>query len=399
MELIQNQSGPPIRLTLSRDLTRSLRRGHPWVFQDALRSTPAASPGAHAALADKRGKGLARGFYDPTSPLAFRVCTVKRKEALDDAWAKARLEAALTLRRAVIDPKLTTGYRLVNGEGDGLPGLVIDVYGESAVVKLDGPGPEGFWAPAGIAKWLTEELTLSCVYQRDRTRGGPSGRVLSGATPEAPVAFFENGLRFTADIVRGQKTGFFIDQRDNRKLISAMAKGRTTLNVFGYTGGFSVYAGAGGAPQVTTVDIAKPAIAAAEANMALNGLSACHEGVAQDAFEFLEQADTSGRRWDLVILDPPSFAPNRQSATRAGKAYERLVSAGAKVTSPGGLLAAASCSSHVGLEAFTRHVEDGVGGARRRGTVLGIHQQPADHPTPLPFQDFRYLKLILLRLD
>ena len=399
MPLIQNQSADSVRLTLSRDLTRSLRRGHPWVFSDALKHTPQGSPGAHADLSDRRGKPVARGFYDPTSPLAFRSCTVTRKGYLNDAWAASQLEIAVALREALIDPSHTTGYRLVNGEGDGLPGLVIDVYGDSAVLKLDGPGPEGFWDAQGIGAWISERLGLSRVYQRDRTRTGPQGRPLVGEAPDAPVEFLEHGLRFSADLVRGQKTGFFLDQRENRQLIRAMAAGRRTLNVFGYTGGFSVYAAAGGAPEVTTVDIAKPAIAAAEANMALNGLSDCHEGVAEDAFAFLGAASEAKRTWDLVVLDPPSFAPNRQSADRAGSAYERLVTAGARVTAPGGLLAAASCSSHVGLDAFTRHVENGIGGARRRATVLGIHQQPADHPTPLPFHDFRYLKLLLLRLD
>ncbi|MGB0591405.1 MAG: class I SAM-dependent rRNA methyltransferase [Myxococcota bacterium] len=399
MPLIRNQSTSTVRLTLSRDLTRSLRRGHPWVFADALKHTPDGTAGAHAALSDRRGKPIARGFYDPESPLAFRACTVTRKGYLDDEWAAAQLEHAVQLRDLLIDRRITTGYRLFNGEGDGLPGLVVDVYGDTAVLKLDGPAPEGFWDAKGIAEWVSERLNLSRVYQRDRTRTGPQGRALVGAAPDAPVQFLEHGLRFAADVVQGQKTGFFLDQRENRQLIRSMAAGRQTLNVFGYTGGFSVYAGAGGATRVTTVDIAKPAIAASEANMALNGLSACHEAVAEDAFAFLEGAAEAKRSWDLVILDPPSFAPNRQSADRAGSAYERLVTAGARVTAPGGLLAAASCSSHVGLEAFTRHVENGVGGARRRATVLGIHQQPSDHPTPLPFQDFRYLKLLLLRLD
>jgi 23S rRNA (cytosine1962-C5)-methyltransferase len=399
MPLIQTQSTPPVRLDLSRDLTRSLRRGHPWVFADALKQTPEALPGAHASLSDRRGKPIARGFYDPRSPLAFRACTVTRKGYLDDTWAEAQLQAAVQLREALIDTRHTTGFRLVNGEGDGLPGLVIDIYGDTAVLKLDGPAPEGFWDAQGVGEWVAERLTLSRVYQRDRTRTGPEGRPLVGSAPDAPVAFLEHGLHFEVDVVRGQKTGFFLDQRENRQLIRTMASGRRTLNVFGYTGGFSVYAGAGGATAVTTVDIAKPAIAASEANMTLNGLSERHEAVAEDAFVFLDNAAESKRSWDLVILDPPSFAPNRQSAERAGNAYERLITAGASVTAPGGLLAAASCSSHVGLDAFTHHVENGVGGARRRATVLGIHQQPADHPTPLPLQDFRYLKMLLLRLD
>ncbi len=401
MKLVAAQSSREIALTLSRDLTRALKRGHPWVFSDALRERPPAPAGAAALLTDKRGKPVARGMYDPGAPLAFRACTTDPRERLDDRWAERRLEAALALREAaVVEPGVTTGFRLFNGEGDGVPGLVCDVYGDTAVVKLDGEGPRGFWDVAGVAAWVGQRLGLRTVYERERTRGGPRGEVAWGEAPPERVRFLEHGLTFAADVVHGQKTGFFLDQRDNRRRVRRLAGGRRVLNVFGYTGGFSVYAGAGGATHVTTVDIAAPAIADAQANWTLNGLPPeRHDGVAADAFAFLEQAAGGGERWELVVCDPPSFAPSRQALDKALPAYTRLFAAAARVTAPGGLLCVSSCSSHVGPEAFQQLTEEAVGQARRRASLVGVHDQPADHPTPLAFRDFRYLKFLVLRLD
>ena len=351
-------------------------------------------------LVGQRGRPVARGYVDPTGPLSFRACTTHPRERLDDAWAAKRLERAVALRASLIDPAVTTGYRLLNGEGDGAPGLVCDVYGDTAVIRLDGPAAAGFWDSAGVAAWLVDRVpVITRVYERERARGGPRGWALIGEAPDEPVPFQEHGLRFTADVVRGQKTGFFLDQRENRARVRALAAGRRTLNMFGYTGGFSVYAAAGGAPAVTTVDLAAPAIAASDAHMALNGFEDRHEGVVADAFSFLDDGAAEGRAWDLVVLDPPSFAPSRKAAAKAIGSYERLIAGGARVTSPGGLLIACSCSSHVSMDAFTRAAEDGVGKARRRATVLGLFGQPADHPTPLPMADFRYLKVIVTRVD
>ena len=240
-----------------------IKRGHPWVYGDALRELPKAPAGSPAVLLDNRkGQPVARGFYDPGCPVALRICETDPDLKLDDRWAERRLKAALTLRRLFSASGQTTGFRLFNGEGDGLPGLVADVYADTAVVKLDGEGPIGFWQVNEIAQWIARELKLNCVYERQKERG-VTGRPLFGSEPVQPVMFSDHGLPFTADIVRGQKTGFFLDQRDNRQLIRAWAKDASVLNVFSYTGGFSVAAGAGGASQVTSVDIAPAAIEAA----------------------------------------------------------------------------------------------------------------------------------------
>lgn len=399
MTLIQPHQGSPIQLRLARDLTRSVKRGHPWVFAEALRQLPPAPPGTQAVLLDnKKGREIGRGFYDPRSPLAFRVCTTEPGETLNAHWAETRLARALTLRQTLFDEQ-TSGFRLFNGEGDGLPGLICDIYGDTAVLQLDGPGPAGFWDMAGVARWVAQALSLSCVYERGRA-GGQAGQLLLGKLPSGPVPFLENGARFSVDVIHGQKTGFFLDQRDNRQKIRELAAGRRVLNVFGYTGGFSVCAGLGGARHVITVDVAAPALEAAGQHWQLNGLPpTAHETAAADAFQFLAGAAEQRKTWDLVIVDPPSFASSKAAVSKAIAAYQKLIAAGAAVTTPEGLLAVASCSSHVTPEVFLSACEEGISMARRRATVLHIGGQPADHPSPLALPEFRYLKFVLLRVE
>ncbi|WP_397570113.1 class I SAM-dependent rRNA methyltransferase [Schlesneria sp. T3-172] len=393
-------SSTPVVLRLNRDLVRLIKRGNPWVYADALRELPRAPAGTPAVLLDNRkGQAVARGFYDPRCPVALRICETDPELKLDDRWAERRLRGALDLRRGFSCDGPTNGFRLLNGEGDSVPGVVADVYSDTAVVKLDGEGPAGFWKIDELAEWLAREQNLPRIYERQKERGA-AGRPLVGTTPAEPVSFREHGLEFTADVVRGQKTGFFLDQRDNRQLIRAWSRDATVLNVFSYTGGFSIAAGAGGATQVTSVDVAPAAIEAANTHWRLNGFPADqHTGVAADAFEFLAQASSEKRRWQLVVLDPPSFAPNRESVPKAKSAYQNVIEAGARVTARQGLLAVASCSSHIDLPMFLECCEEGISRARRRGTVINVGGQPTDHPTPLALPEFRYLKFVLLRLD
>ena len=399
MPLIESSSSTVI-LRLNRDLVRTIKRGHPWVYADALRELPEAFPGQPAILLDnKKGQPVARGFYDPGCPVAFRICETDPAIKLDDRWAERRFRVARSLRKHFPSPSQTTGFRLWNGEGDGVPGLVADVYGDTAVIKLDGEGPTGFWHVDEIAEWVAGELGLVSVYERPKERGS-QGRALFGPVPNQPVPFLEHGIPFTADVVRGQKTGFFLDQRDNRQLIRSWSRDATVLNVFSYTGGFSVAAGMGGATHVTSVDIAAAAIDAAEKHWQGSGLPPTgHTGIAADAFDFLAHSAGERKRWEIVILDPPSFAPNRDSVPKAMAAYQNVIEAGARVTANQGMLAVASCSSHIDLQMFLECCEEGISRARRRGTVVTIGGQPLDHPTPLALSEFRYLKFVLLRLD
>jgi 23S rRNA (cytosine1962-C5)-methyltransferase len=401
LHFLQNYTNSPLKLKLARNLTRAIKQGHPWVFAEALRELPPAPPGSPAILLDnKKGRVIGRGFYDPHSSLALRICTVEAEQTLHDDWARSRFEQALALRRTWFDDR-TTGFRLFNGEGDGLPGLICDLYGEVAVMQFDGAGAAGFWNPGGIAAWLVQTLPIRWVYRRSQARLAASEELLRGDSPMPwPVPFLENGVRFTADVSRGQKTGFFLDQRDNRQRIKAVAAGRRVLNLFGYTGGFSVYAGLGGASQVTTVDLAEPALAVAHTHWCLNGLEPANHKIAKaDAFHFLEQAGQARQRWELVVLDPPSFAASKEAVPQAVAAYQRLISGAAAVTTRSGLLAAASCSSHIDPETFLQLCTGGISQARRQATVLGIYGQPADHPWPLACPELRYLKFVLLRLE
>lgn len=398
MEFVNQQA--PITLHLARDLRRSIKRGHAWVYRQALKSTPRAAPGTPAILFDASGKQeIGRGYYDPHSPITLRVCSTLPGQRLDDDWAAGQMEKALALRRTLFD-RHTTGFRLFNGEGDGLPGLVCDIYGDLAVLQVDGAGAAGFWQVDGIANWLTGHAAVARVYLKAAERSGLQPAALAGKAPDEPVPFLEHGLHFTADPLHGQKTGFFLDQRENRALVKSIAGNKTVLNMFGYTGGFSVYAGAGGARHVTTVDLAAPALAQAQAHWQANGLPAdSHRTQTADAFEFFQAAAKAGQVWDLVILDPPSFAPSEAAVPAAVKAYTRLIAAGARATAAGGILAASSCSSHIDQARFLSICEEAISQARRVAATLGIHSQPPDHPAPLVMPELRYLKFVLIQLD
>ncbi len=399
MSFIQNPSQTPIQLQLSRDLTRLIKRGHAWVYREALREIPQAKTGTSAILLDnKGGREIARGFYDPESSIALRICSTHVMEPLTDKWASKKIIQAFNLRKLLFD-KNTTGYRLFHGEGDGLPGLVCDIYEESAVIKFDGQAAENFWDVQGICEWLNSNLGIQTVFQKHRERQN-KGEILYGVVPKQPVSFIENGIFFSADLVSGQKTGFFFDQRGNRKRIRPLSAGKTVLNAFGYTGGFSVYAGLGGADHVTTVDIAKPALEASDQHWETNNLDPDkHKSIVADVFDFLKSAEEEKRRWDLVILDPPSFAPSESTLPGALKAYKKLITLGAKATQREGLLAASSCSSHVTEEQFIKVCEEGISQARRKAKIIGRFGLPADHPTPLVMPELRYLKFLLMQMD
>lgn len=392
------RSGKTVSLRLRKELTRSIKRGHAWLYSDAIDIVPAVG-GSVAILSDRRGdKRLASGIYDPQHAIPLRICRTQPPWTLDDQWLAQQLQSAIALRRAAFDDR-TTGYRLAAGEGDGLPGLIVDIYDRTAVIKLDGGGPEAFYQPPAIAQWLCQHLPLDRVVLRTRQRGR-AGEALVGDVPQSPVAFLENGLRFTADVVHGQKTGFFLDQRDNRALVERLARGCRMLNLFSFNGGFSVAAGRGGATHVTSVDMAAPAIAAAQEHWSMNDLpAAAHEGVVADCFEFLESAASERLAWDLVVCDPPSFAPNEKSKDKAIAAYGRLAQLSARVTRPQGLLGLASCSSHVDAGTFRELNAEAFGRGRRCATLLAECSQPIDHPTPLAMPELRYLKFQLFRLD
>ena len=390
------------RVELRKRLERAIRGGHPWVFRDALAGTPRLPDGAVVQIGSRGGRALASGFWDARSPIAVRIIGDAKAVGDVPAIVAARIEAALARRLAFIDRRETDAFRWIHGEADGLPGVHVDLYGEAASVRCDGAGAAAFYR--GLLDQLREAAAAAgialrtVVERRSARRGGSAGgedrtAVVLGRAPAREIEVRENGLRFGVDLLHGQKGGLFLDQRDNRALVRTLASGRSVLNLFGYTGGFSVYAAAGGARATVTVDAAAPAIAAARRNFERNGLAT--DGarfVAGDAFAFLERTARAGEQFDLVISDPPSFAPSRRALATGLRAYRRLHRLCAAVTAPGGTLCAASCSSHVDAAAFLATVRDGAADAGRRFQLHELRRAGADHPVVPQFPEGDYLK-------
>ena len=372
-------------LTLRKDLGRTLRQGHPWVFREALLDPPALPPGEIVAVADKQGRPLVFGFWDGKSTIAVRVLDLSsvtdRRELL-----RRRLTAALGLRRARLDLRETNTFRWVHGEADRLPGIHVDVYADVATVRFDGEGSRAFYGDLqSLLFECGEDLHLRKLIDRE-ARGQDSEE----------VGVEENGIRFLVDVGRGQKGGLFLDQRENRKTIGERSHGKSVLNLFGYTGGFSLYAARGGARRTDTVDIARPAIVAARRNFELNRFSSEQAGFhATDVFVFLDEAIAAKKTWDIVISDPPSFAPSKNSLASARRSYLQLHKKAAQVVAADGTFCAASCSSHIDRREFLSLVKTGVRQAGRRFDVQSYTGAGADHPTLPIFPEGDYLKFAL----
>ncbi len=389
-------------IRLTKPLRDRIRAGHPWIYDRALAAMPGdVAPGDLITIADAEGE-VALALADPESPIRARILAPPGTR-LDDAWAAGRAEAAAARRTR--DPLLAgcTGRRLVHGEADACPGLVVDLYETCAVVVFDGPAAVAFWQPRlpdvldGLSRggaviehaWLRGE--------RRRTAGASSAGSAARGDPPAELVIAEDEARFAVDVRAGQKTGFFLDQRDNRRTIRRHAAGKTVLNLFAYTGGFSLHAALGGATHVTSVDIAPPAIAGLTHNLALSGLpAAAHELVTGDAFDFLARAAKQHRRWDLVIVDPPSFAPSERARPAALAAYRKLAGAALAVTEPTGRFALASCSSHVTEADLLDQVAELAPSAPLR--LRAAAGAASDHPVLPAFPEGRYLKFLLFDL-
>ena len=408
--LAADQATPPVRLRLRlRAAAESVvRAGHPWVFANSIaEQNREGGAGELAVIYDRNDKFLAVGLYDPDSPIRLRVLHAGKPQTIDAEWWRARLDAAVTRRAGLFDEH-TTGYRLINGESDGWPGLVLDRYDATLVLKV--------YTAAWLA-WLDEIIKLiSEQLQPERVvlRLSRNIQNLPGAEKwkdesavfekraagdhKDPVIFSESGLRFEAEVWKGQKTGFFLDQRENRRLVETFAVGRTVLNAFSFSGGFSLYAARGGAKSVTDLDISKHALASAARNFALNQsdarVAACRrEAVQANTYTWLAESD---RSFNLMILDPPSLA--KREAERAGaiRAYSKLVDLGLKRLARDGILLACSCSAHVTADEFFTAVRQTARNSHRKFTELRTtHHAPDHHAT---FAEAEYLKGIYLQV-
>jgi 23S rRNA (cytosine1962-C5)-methyltransferase len=394
------------RVAVRKRLTRAIRGGHPWVYREALAAAPQLPDGTTVLVVDADDRALGCGFWDATSPIAVRVLGEVRQAELP-AEIDRRIGNALGRRLASLDRGQTDAFRWIHGEADGLPGIHLDVYGHALSLRFDGAGARAFYRDlperlrdaAGRASLSVETIVERRPRGGDVADGGVATTV-SGAPPAEEIEVRENGLRFGVDLLRGQKGGLFLDQRENRALVRTLAADRRVLNLFGYTGGFSIYAAAGGARETITVDAAAPAIAAARRNFERNGLPIDGRArfAAEDAFAYLTRAAAEGARFDLVISDPPSFAPNRRALTTGLSAYRRLHRLCAAVAAPGAIFCAASCSSHVDREAFLATVHDGVREAGRRAELRELRGAGFDHPAIPQFPEGGYLKFAVLAL-
>lgn len=373
---------------LRKPLEQAIRLGHPWVFAASLGLPTGLRTGAAVDLHDQRGRFLARGLYDADSPIALRLWTRRADEAIDGRLLRRRVREAAALRRPLVDPAAVDAWRLLHGEADGLPGLVVDRYGEAAVIKADTP------AVAALLPALAEALKAQHPELKSVAERAADGelRPLSGPAPGDPLLVREHDLRLEADLRRGHKTGLYLDQRENRRRVGRLAAGRRVLNLFAYTGGFSVAAALGGASQVCSVDIAAPALDAARRNFAHSGLDAgdgAYGFVAADCLDFLSGDE---RRWDLIVLDPPSMAPSAAALPKALAQYRLLNQRCLERLAPGGILVSCSCSSHVSAADLRSVIAEAASLAGRELRLFALHGPGPDHPSLPGFPEGDYLQ-------
>ncbi|MCB0997231.1 MAG: class I SAM-dependent methyltransferase [Acidimicrobiales bacterium] len=386
------------------DALRQIRGGHPWVYDASITSVShAGDAGDLAVVFDDKRRFAAIGLWDPHSPIRIKILHVGSPTTIDADWLRRRIAAAIGRRASLATSGHTTGYRLVHGENDGLPGLVVDRYDTALVVKLYSAA--WFAHLDAVVVALATELGPECVVLRLARSVAPQapdglgdGATVLGAEPTTPQLFTEHGLVFEADLVRGQKTGHFLDQRDNRALVRSLAEGARVLDVFCCTGGFTVHAAAGGAESVLAVDLAVPALATLRRNLAHNGDHPAVERCAVttqagDAFDAMAALAAEGRRFDIVVVDPPSFAGKRADVERALRSYARLTELALPLVASGGVLLQASCSSRVSAEDFFASVHSVAARSAVRLDELARTGHALDHP--VGFAQGEYLKAIV----
>ncbi len=387
-------------IILKRGRERSLKRRHPWIFSGAIEKE-SGKPGDTVEVRDASGQALARAAYSPKSQIRARVWSFDPAEAVDAGFFRRRIEKAVAFREGLPAAKHSNALRLVHGESDGLPGLVVDRYADVLVVQFLAAGVERWRDP--ILDLLVEITGCEAIFERSDAEV----RGLEGLEPRAGFArgnraasrcpIIEHGLNFRVDVAQGQKTGFFLDQRENRQRVRALAAGRNVLDGFCYTGGFAVAALAGGAKRVMAIESSLPALEVARENLAANALDASRlEFVQADVFKHLRLLRDKGEHYDLIVLDPPKLAPTAAHAKNAARAYKDINLLALKLLSPGGLLATFSCSGGVSAELFQSIVAGAAVDAGAQAKILERFGAAADHPVALEFPEGEYLKGLLV---
>jgi len=388
-----------------------LRAGHPWVYQQAIdRTDGPVGAGEVVEVRDTSDSFIGLGFYSPNTAIPVRLLVTVKGRALDDDLIRSRLRAARRLRMDLGLPSdATTGYRLVNAEGDGLAGLTVDVFGDAVVVLFNTIGMKK--RADVVFDTLSELLKPKAIIEsKDREFQRREGFEVEGGLVRGsggPLwTFRENGLELTAELPGGQKTGFYFDQRENRRRIKSLAAGRRILDLYCYTGAFSIGAALEGGEEIVGVDTSAVALLAADEHASRNGVKGKVKFVRADARKYLQrrERDSAGtldldEGYDLVVLDPPKLMPTSRSRDQARRAYRSVNAAALRAVAPGGLLASCSCSGHMSSLEFLRLLGLASGDARRRTTVLEVRGAGADHPAPPAFDQGRYLKFVLLKVE
>jgi len=376
-----------------------VRNGHPWVFSGAIDKIDGGLDGVGVTdIFDNKKSWIARGLYNPASQIRVRILTGK-DEPVDGNFFRRRIAQALALREKLVAPK-TNAYRLINGEGDFLPGLIVDRYAGYCVCQFFTAGMELF--KQDIVSALGELPQIQGLYEKSEGRVrqeeglGPTEGNLAGEAPPELIGIEENGYKFVVDVRRGQKTGFFLDQRDNRQFLSSISGSASVLNCFSYSGAFMLYALGGGARSVVSLDSSRPALELAERNLALNNFDGDNaELIKGDAFSYLKEYNG---KFDVIVLDPPSLAHRRSDVDAATGGYKFLNLHAFKRLNPGGMLLTFSCSQHVSSDLFQKVVFGAAADARRTVSILKKLGPPFDHPVSLHHPEGEYLKGLALRI-
>lgn len=393
-----------MKLVLKPGREKSLLRRHPWIFSGAVdRADENIASGATVDLLSSKDEFLARAAYSPTSQIRARVWTFNPQEQVDSYFFRKRIRAALRARGVWQLKRDTDAMRLIYAESDGLPGLIVDLYGQVLVLQSLTAGSE-FWKET-VADLLLEETEFRVIYERSdtdvRALEGlpPVGNILRGALSSSLFSVHEHGLEFKVNVAEGHKTGFYLDQRANRLRVRELARGRDVLDCFCYTGGFTVNALMGGAESVLAVDSSASALALARENIVLNQLSLGKASFIEgDVFQVLRRLRDEGRAFDMIVLDPPKFAPTTAQVEKASRAYKDINLLAFKLLRPGGLLVTFSCSGGVDAVLFQKIVAGAALDAGVEAQIAEHLSQAIDHPVSLYFPEGAYLKgLVCLR--
>ena len=375
-----------------------IKRKHPWIFSGAIEKVDGnPSNGETVQIFTSNKILVGHGSYSPSSQIRVRVWSFDQEDKVDSDFFRRKVLLASEIRKQIVDTSKTNAYRIINAESDGLPGLIVDRYSEYLVCQFLSSGAE--FNKNLIIEILDDVFNPTEIYERSdvevRTREAlqPTRGVIKGKDPDELIKVEENGFRFLVDLKNGHKTGFYLDQRDNRELILQFAKEKTVLNCFSYTGGFSVYALASGAKSVTQIDTSSSALELANKNIELNGLNiSCVENINGDVFNVLRKFRDERKTFDLIILDPPKFAESASQIQQASRGYKDINLLAMKLLNPGGIIFTFSCSGHISQELFQKIIAGAALDSDRAVKIIKQLIQAADHPVALNFPEGLYLK-------